>query len=194
MELGWSDDERPLGVLLRSLAVEEVDRSVRLGEKIVFSDGSGADRLLGEGWSTMEEEGVWTDGDRAILVLKLTDDVAEDAEFVLSAAPFVTADHPVLEVEISAFGEQLARRVFRHGEAPRLLRVPLPPALRGRAGRILFELRLRDPARPIDLGLGGDERRLGLHLRWLVVRKSTRRATLSDALRETTAKVRARLR
>jgi hypothetical protein len=190
--LGWSDDDRKLGILLRALTLEEVDRSVRLGEKIVFGEGSGAERFLGEGWAAPEPAGVWTDGEQASLVLRLTDGVPEEAELALRVAPFVTPDHPVLEVEASALAEQLAARVFRHGEAPRLFRISLPPPVRGQGGRTIVELRLRDPARPADLGLGDDLRRLGVQLRWLVVRKSTWRATLSDALRATYAKFRRR--
>jgi len=186
LKLGWSADDRPLGLLLRSLRLEEVDRTVRLDERIVFDETSGAERFLGEGWSIQEREGVWTEGDRANLVLMLADDIPDDAELVLNAAPFVAPDHPVIEVQASARGEQLARRVFRHGEPPRLLRIPLPPA----RGRTVVELTLHDPARPVDLGLGDDHRRLGIQLRWLVVRKSTRRATLADSLRRTAAKLR----
>ena len=50
-EVGWSDDERRLGIRLCEVALEEVDRSVRPGERIVFAEGSGAERLLGKGWS-----------------------------------------------------------------------------------------------------------------------------------------------
>ncbi len=68
-EAGWSDDDRRLGIRLQAVALEEVDRSVRPGERIVFSEGSGTERLLGEGWSFLEPTGVWTDGERASLVL-----------------------------------------------------------------------------------------------------------------------------
>jgi hypothetical protein len=189
LELGWSDDDRPLGLLVRSLKLDEVDRTVPLDERIVFGASSGAERFLGEGWSIPEAEGVWSDGDRASLVLMVADDIPEDAELVLNAAPFVAPDHPVLEVQASARGEQLARRVFRHGEAPRLLRVPLPPV----RGRTVVELTLHDPARPADLGLGDDQRRLGIQLRWLMARRSTWRATLLDAARVASGKVRSRL-
>ena len=189
LELGWSDDDRPVGLLLRSLRLEEVDRTVHLGEKISFGEASGAERFLGKGWSIPEQEGVWTDGDRASLVLTLADDIPEDAELVLNAAPFVAPDHPVLEVQASARGRQLARRVFRHGKAPGLMRVPLPPA----KGRTVVELTLHDPARPADLGLGDDRRRLGIQLRWLMARQSTWRATLWDAARAASGKVRSRL-
>ncbi len=186
-ELGWSDDDRPLGLLLRSLTLREVDRSVRSGEKIVFSETSGGERLLGAGWAKVEATGVWTDGENASLVLRLTDGVPEDAEVVLRAAPFVTPDHPVLEVEASAGAEQPVTSVFRHGAAPPLLRVSLPPAVRGSGGRTVVNLGLRDPARPADLGLGDDVRRLGIQLRWLLVRERSWRAALSDAVRQSRA-------
>jgi hypothetical protein len=192
-EVGWSADERRLGIRLREVALEEVDRSVRPGEKIVFAEGSDAERLLGEGWSSLEPTGVWTDGEQASLVLRPTDLSPGTAELVLAVSAFVTPDHPELKVEVWALDEQLAGRVFRQGEAQRLLRVPFPAAAGARGGRTLFELHLSDPARPVDLGLGGDVRQLGLHLEWLMVRQRTRRATVSDAIREKSANLRRRL-
>jgi hypothetical protein len=189
-DVGWSTDDRPLGFLLRTVTLEEIDRSVRPGEKIVFAEGSGADRLLGEGWSVLEETGVWTVGEEAGLVLKLRDIPPAAAELVLAVSAFVTPDHPELEVEVSALDEQLARRVFRHGEGQRLLRIPFPAAA---TGRTAFELRLSEPARPVDLGLGDDVRRLGLHLEWLMARKKAWRATLLDVVREKSANLRRRL-
>jgi hypothetical protein len=194
LELGWSDDDRRLGILLHSVALEEVDRSVRPGEKIVFTKGSGAERFMREGWSALEPTGVWTDGERASLVLRLRDVQPADAELVLAVSAFVTPDHPELIVEVSAFDKQLAARVFRHGEAQRLLRVPFPAAAGVAQGvRTPFELHLSDPARPVDLGLGNDARRLGLHLEWLMVRKYAWRTTLSDVIREKSANLRRRL-
>ena len=178
LELGWSADDRRLGLLVRTVTLDEVDRSLRLGEEIVFSEGSGAERVLGEGWSALEPAGVWTDGETASLVLKLMDAPPGDVELVLAVDPFVTPDHPELKVEVSARGEQLGARVFRHrralfrlGKAHRPLRVVLPESVRGKTGQVLLELRLQNPAKPVDLDLSDDSRRLGLHLRSLAARK-----------------------
>ena len=185
LELGWSADDRRLGILLRTVTLEELDRSVREGETIVFAADSGAERFLGEGWSMLEPTGVWTDGERASLVLKLTDAPPGDAELVLEVDPFVTREHPELKVDVSAQGEQLGARVFRHrrallrpGKGHPPLHVVVPASVRDERGRTVLELRLRDPASPVDLGLSGDARRLGLRLRSLTVRRRGRRTTL----------------
>jgi hypothetical protein len=190
-EVGWSADDRRLGMRLHDIALEELDRTVRAREKIAFTEGSGAERLLGEGWSALEQTGVWTDGYQASVALRLTDLSPEAAELVVAVSAFVTPEHPELKVEVWALGERLAARIFRLGEAQRLLRIPWPAA--AQSGRTLFELRVSDPARPVDLRLGDDPRRLGLHLEWLMVRERAWRTTLSDVIREKSANLRRRL-
>ena len=174
-ELGWSGDERPLGILVRSLTLEEIDRSVPLGEEIEFSEGSGAERLLVDGWSPLEPTGVWTDGEKASLVLELEGAPSGDVELLLAVDPFVTPAHRELRVDVSAGGEGLntrvfrsRRRFFRFGRRYEPLRVVLPAAVRDARGRVVIELIIHQPARPLDLGLSEDSRQLGLHLRSLV--------------------------
>jgi hypothetical protein len=193
LELGWSDDDRRLGILLRELTLEEIDRSVWAGDKVIFGEGSGAQRLLGEGWSTLEQTGVWSVGEEAFLVLRPRDLSPATAELVLAVSAFVTPDNPELGVDISALDEHLGGRVFRDGEGQRLLRVPFPEAAAS-ASRTVFSLRISDPARPVDLGLADDARRLGLHLEWLMVRKRTAHAPFLDAVREKSTNLRSRLK
>lgn len=171
LALGWSDDERRLGLLLNAVTLQEIDRSVRPGDAILFHEGSGAERLLGDGWWTLEPTGVWTVDERARLLLDLVDIAKTEVELDLDVAAFVTAEHPELEVQVSARGEQLAERIFRYGEAERSFRVRLPGVMINGSGRAVLDFRLRDPERPVDLGLGDDSRRLGLYLRTLTVRE-----------------------
>lgn len=173
LAVGWSRDSRLLGIHISRLEVKQVDRSVAVGEEIVFSTASGAERLLGEGWWPVEPSGVWTSDEAARLDLQLTDATATDAELVLDVVPFLTADHPLLEVEMWAQKECVATWSFRYGEPLQPLRVPLSDVLMDTDGRMNLDLRLRHPARPVDLGVGSDPRLLGLHLRSLAIAEPT---------------------
>jgi hypothetical protein len=193
LAIGWStDDDRPLGVLIRAVTLREVDRTLRLGENVSFAAGSSGDRLLGEGWWELESTGVWTVGEAASLILELTDAPQVNVELVLEVTSFVSPDHAKLEVEVSAADKSLTKRVFHHGKPHARLRIPLPSAARDETGRTVLEFRFRDPARPIDLGLSGDTRPLGLHLHSLMARRAGWRR-LPSVVRDTTAKLRKRL-
>jgi hypothetical protein len=170
-ELGWSNDDRRLGLHIWTMTLEQVDRSVRLGQKIDFCDGSGAHRLLGDGWSQLEPTGVWTVEDTARLAFRLVDQAPGDLELVLEVVPFVNAEHPELEAEIWTRGQRLGGRVFRYGRVEQALHVRVPHAMMDEEGGVVLEFHLREPARPVDLGLGSDPRRLGLHLRSLTARE-----------------------
>jgi hypothetical protein len=189
VELGWSaDDDRPLGIHIRAVALKKVDPALRLEETIIFAEGSGAERFLGEGWSELESAGVWTVGETASLIFRLTPPPRMDVTLVLGVTPFVTPGHPEVELEVSAFNERLADRVFRHGEAHRAFRVPLPAAAED--GRTVLDLRIRHPARPIDLGLSNDPRRLGVQLASLEVRTGGWRARIPEVISDASAKLR----
>jgi len=169
LELGWSDDDRRLGIHIRTLALERVDRTLRLGEKIEFSEGSGAERFLGDGWSWLEPAGVWTDDKSAHLAFRLADAAPTDIELVLELVPFTAANHRRLQAEAWVNGQRVAEATYRHEEPYQPMRIRLAADAADADGRTDLELRLRDPARPVDLGLGSDPRRLGLYLRSLAV-------------------------
>jgi hypothetical protein len=167
--LGWSTDDRRLGVHIRTLTLERVDRSLRLGEKVEFCEGLGAERFLGDGWSGLEPTGVWTIEETARLAFRLTGTTLADVELVLELIPFVTPEHREVELEIWAGTEQLKTQTFRDGESEQAVHVDLPRDSIDSEGRAVLELRIRDPVRPVDLGMGSDPRRLGLYLRSLTV-------------------------
>jgi hypothetical protein len=194
LAVGWStDDNRPLGILIQAVTLETVDRTVRPGERIVFIESSGADRLLGDGWSELEPTGVWTVSEAASLILKPSAPAGLDVELVLGISAFVTRDHRKLELEVSVGGERLAEHIFRHRRAHSRIHVPLPAVARDATGRTVLELALRDPMRPADLGVSEDVRRLGIHLRSLTMRRKGLRGKLADAVRDVSAKVLKRL-
>ena len=168
--LGWSGDASRLGVLIRTVTIGPVERSMRLGETVTFSEGSGAERFLGTGWSMLEPTGVWTVDETARLLVDVVGSAQGKVDVVLDVIAFVTPDHPRLDVEVWARDERLAAAVVRYGEADHSLSIDVRGAPVNGEGRVVLDLRLRDPARPVDLGLSSDPRRLGLHVRSLTVR------------------------
>jgi hypothetical protein len=114
---------------------------------------------------------VWSVAPRCSLALELAEAAESPVEVVLDLAAFVPAEHPKLTAEAWIGDTLLATRGSRHGDEEHALIVPLPSAPAGTLTSI--ELRIRDPARPQDLGLGLDRRRLGVQLRSLTVRPQT---------------------
>jgi hypothetical protein len=174
VSLGWSSDDRLLGIHIRTLTLEPVDRFLRLGQKIEFCEGSDAQRFVGDGWSYFEPTGIWTIEDSARLAFRVQGAVPPDVELELEVVPFVTAKHQALAVEVWSRGQRLAERTFRYerGEQPmQILRVRPPDGVIDNEGRASIELRVRNPARPVELGLGSDPRRLGIYLVALTVKE-----------------------
>jgi hypothetical protein len=192
LALGWSADDRPLGILVRAIEVKKADRGVRVGETVAFAAGSGGDRLLGEGWSELESMGVWTVCPTAFLTFELMGAPQGNVDLVVDVTAFVAANHHRLDLEVLAQDKSLAKRVFHDGKPHGLLRMPLPVGGRDERSRTVLEFRLRHPARPIDLGLGADTRQLGIHLHSLTVRRSGWRR-LPHAFLDAIAKLRKRL-
>ena len=128
-EFGWSRDKRRLGIHLRTLALEDVDRPVRLGEKVEFGAGSGGQRLLGDGWSELEPTGVWTVEDRAHVSFQLSEGTPADVDLLLEVVRSLAARHRKLEVEVFAGGQRVGGQVFRQGGIQDTLQVHVPGAL-----------------------------------------------------------------
>jgi hypothetical protein len=169
MQLGWSTDDRRLGVQIRDLTLEPVDYSLRLGETVEFCEGSGAQRFLGDGWSRLESDGVWTAEQTARLAFRLTDSLSADVQVALEVVPFVTAEHREATVEFWAGGQQVGTHTFRLTGGEQTVHVDLPRVPIDSAGRAVLDFHMREPARPADLGMGTDSRRLGVYLRSLTV-------------------------
>jgi hypothetical protein len=169
LALEWSTDDRALGIHILTLTVAELYRALRVGETVVFTEGSKTEDLLGDGWAALEPTGVWTVEESAVISLRLADPKPVDVDVVLDLVPFVTRDHPELDVEVWARERRVAAHVFRYGDSGRPLRVHLPAALMDEEGRAVLELRVHEPARPIDVGLSEDPRRLGVHLQSLAI-------------------------
>ena len=137
-----------------------------LGEPIPLTLYSPFLPVLAEGWSLPERSGVWTDGPEARLRLPLPEGGEEALIVDLELDPFAVPGDESRTVEV-LFGGRRRCVELRAGD-PR--HRPLRLRLRPRSGRRLLELDLllRNPADPSEHGIE-DERRLGVHLRSVMV-------------------------
>lgn len=180
LALGWSTDDRELGIHLLTLSVVELGQSVQIGERLGFSEASEAQRILGDGWAAPEAAGVWTVEENASIALRVPDPGPAGVDVVLDVVPFVTRKHPKLEVEVWVREQRVVTQIFRDAKPADPLRAHLPVSMLDEEGRAMLELRLREPARPLDVGLSEDPRRLGVHLQSLTVTEPGARVTVNS--------------
>jgi len=125
------------------------------------------DALCGPGWSYPESRarGVWTDGSEARLVMPAppgADALAVDALAVdLELTLLGRHGGPARAVGFRALGRTLATMGADDDNSTHAITLPLSPTP---WGTVDLSLRIRGAARPVDLGIGPDIRRLGLLL------------------------------
>lgn len=115
-------------------------------------------------WSHVEDWGMWTDGGYAEIELPLPAP-GESLEVTLRARAVVTAERPLQQVEVLVNGRPFTTWAFST-DSPQDLTLPVAAFPEGRA---IIGFRVRDPVSPRALGLGADDRRLGLGLLGLIV-------------------------
>jgi hypothetical protein len=122
---------------------------------------------LVSGWSFAESEGRWTDGAEATLALR-TSAVAGGLAIDVAALPLLHPLHPALDVEVWANDRCVDTWAYRLDEgAPASRRFVLPEDSLAQRDVLEIGFVLRDPCRPMELGLSEDPRKLGLFVREL---------------------------
>lgn len=130
-----------------------------------FDSGGEGPRYLREGWSTTEPWGVWTSGHSARLRLRLAP--TQVSSLVLQARALTAPQRPQQEVNISINHVAAGKVTLKAGRELHVIDIAIPAAALAQANRtgyldIVFGL--PDAARPVDLGLGSDTRRLAIGL------------------------------
>jgi polysaccharide pyruvyl transferase WcaK-like protein len=136
------------------------------GETVEFgSGGTAAPYMLG-GWSQPEPWGTWTDGDRAVLRLPLTQVPRGPVNVVLEADAFIRPDHPVLRVSVSCEQTVVAELLIDTPDST-TYSVSIPERLTADKGALTLSLNIDNAKSPRDFGESTDVRRLGLGVRRL---------------------------
>jgi hypothetical protein len=144
----------------------QIFESLRIGESITTNKGNGFNYLL-EGWSSLEDEWVWSEGNVASIGCRPQSMKrrAGDLLLTIEGQAFVSAKHPGLAVEIFANGSKPAIWRFTFGVDAGDLVVEVPGTSVPFDGALIVTFVIDNPASPAELGLGDDPRRLGFALR-----------------------------
>ena len=152
--------------LLESLPAPRRDRTsprsaarMVTGAWISFSDPQRTS-CLKDGWSDVENEGVWTTGGRARMLFDL-DQPTERVSIALQVSALATRGQSGV-FDILANGRKVATLTFRDRRRTQRM-IPVSSAAPKR--RFLVTIVNAGPASPFELGLGEDRRKLGLHVR-----------------------------
>ena len=138
------------------------------GTPLGFRRGENGARYRVQGWSWEETHGTWSDGDLATLVIYLDQAYQAPLELVVSGQLFVAENHPGQEIKVVANGQPIGDWVSRHGDEPVELRAAIPAEIAAQA-YLNLEFHILNPGSPASLGLGPDDRKLGILLRELSI-------------------------
>ncbi len=161
---GW-DRKELTGLHLGPLdALADCADALVPGTRYGYGAALGERRCLGLGWSMLEPEGVWTDGERADLFFTVPD--GGEYAVSLDASFFLPAPGAALRLRIEANGAEVFRATCLPDQAgPRTVACDPARFAAGAVQRLTIHV---DPARsPLDYGLSHDDRRLGLLLHGL---------------------------
>ena len=187
-KLGLSSDSRALGVMIRqielladavsdrvdepladqmeklttpsSLAAEDLV-PLAVGSSISLASPDAGRMIRLTGFSELEPDGRWTDGEVATVALRLANPTG-NGRLRLHFTPFVTS-HTEQSIRVNfGDGPELTRRYSAGLRRQTLLDLPLNRVEPN--GEISISIKIDAPNSPASVGLGGDERRLGIQL------------------------------
>jgi hypothetical protein len=134
---------------------------IHVGEKIVFSNqGRGRPDFMLEGWGYGEEWGTWAVAHQAKLIFNFSS--FKPRKMVIDARAFLASKHTQQKVEIWGNGSLLGKAILQKSEGNQI-EVTLPDQVMG-SPLLNLEFRSINAVSPKDMGLGTDERLLGIGL------------------------------
>ena len=151
------------------VSIQELAASYMLGHEIIFRNGGNASKYLIDGWSIPEDWGVWTDGPKSRMVMKLTELPEKDILLSAQVIPYINKKHPEQRVFIAVNGEPVGNWFFtleKPNPEPEMI-LPVSIVISRVPLTIVFEL--PDAQSPKRHSLSEDSRRLGLGFKSLTL-------------------------
>lgn len=136
---------------------------IRRGQKISFAnDWANREKFIAKGWSIRESwGGIWSDGSNAEVALPMPPD--RPSTVTLNTKAFVTPNHPKQLITVDINGTKTQQFTLSNPEENSLV-IEIPMELRG-LPFITIRFQFPDAASPKSLGIGADERKLGIGIK-----------------------------
>ncbi|MBV6813260.1 FkbM family methyltransferase [Xanthomonas campestris pv. passiflorae] len=162
----------------------ERDGALLLGEEVVLSDGQQPQMsaLCLRGFGAPEPDGVWSISASAELEVRLRA-VTPDTRYwlVITMMPFGAGDHRA-SISMNVNGGP-SKPVLQRSQGWEVVEAECQVRMLGRKGVLQVEFQVNNPSSPRSLGIGGDDRTLGVKVAALRVVDSGARERIQAAAR-----------
>ena len=132
-------------------------------KRISFTSNGTGQKYSLYGWSYPEPWGMWSDGDTAFLILNVSNLPKNNFELLIEGHAFLAREHPSQEIDILVNKQYVATLKYdqQSNGGARAVTIPKRLVLENN-GQLLLKFSFKNPKSPAELGLSGDDRRLGL--------------------------------
>ena len=135
----------------------------RLGDAIDFRKGGNAPLFVTEGWALPNDSGTWSVAERPGLRLCLTEPASGALRLAARLIPLVAPDHEHLSVQVIANGVMAGVWSFDAAGIAEVAATIPGDRVQGQV-ELMLEFLIHEPRSPRELGLSGDEHKLGVLL------------------------------
>lgn len=142
-----------------------IEPKIKLGQVISFNNPNDefTNEILSQGWSTPESWGVWSNGEKAILMLP--NPGPNVSKLIIDARAFISINVPVQHIHFQ-IDNQPAIEVSLNLEDKNLITLPIDSS--AHANKIIkIQITFRNAASPKDFGLGDDSRKIAIGIKSL---------------------------
>jgi hypothetical protein len=166
---GWKKCATCSKVLGEISVADQLPKRLRFGKRLLFSQHHSGSIYLGCGWLSQENWGVWSGGTDATIFLPLN--VKQASMILVEAKPLLSISHPKQAVEVKINGIP-TNSVILTADSGGKFEVVIPAEVKEQLKHkplLKLQLHFPDAARPVDIGINRDERKLAIGLVALTV-------------------------
>jgi hypothetical protein len=147
----------------RDFELSQLAPALEIGQVVEFTKaGNGRENFMLGGWGFTEDWGTWAIDQSAKVVFPMPK--GDPTKLIINANAFLSPQHVEQIVDIAVNGLRVVDHMTLKQAKGNILEIKLPRGLKTAGEPVVIEFRSLDAISPRDLGLGPDERKLGIGL------------------------------